>query len=93
MIISFACKETEKIWHGVQSRIFPLDIQARALTKLSLIDAANSFKDLQALPGNRPEALKGNRSGQISIRVNNQWRICFLFNNGDASHVRIIDYH
>ncbi len=93
MIISFACKETEKIWVGVQSRKFPADIQDRALVKLGWIDAANVVQDLRVPPSNHLEALKGNRKGQMSIRINNQWRICFVFENGDAHEVEIVDYH
>ena len=93
MIISFACKETEKIWQGKQSRIFPVDIQNRAIIKLSWIDAANVLQDLRIPPSNHLEMLKGNRKGQMSIRINKQWRICFLFENGDAYEVEIVDYH
>ncbi len=93
MIVSFACKETEKIWQGMQSRRFPGDIQDRALMKLSLIDAANSVQDLQVPHSNHLESLKGNRKGQMSIRINNQWRICFIFEKSDAYDVEIVDYH
>ena len=93
MIISFACKETEKIWVGVQSRKFPESIQDRALVKLGWIDASNAVQDLRMPPSNHLEALKGNRKGQMSIRINNQWRICFVFENGDAHEVEIVDYH
>ena len=93
MLLSFACKETEKIWLGKQSRKFPANIQDRALLKLGGIDAANVLQDLRVPPGNNLEALKGNRKGQMSIRINKQWRICFEFNNGDAYEVEIVDYH
>ena len=93
MIVSFACKETEKIWQGMQSRRFPVDIQDRALIKLSLIDAANSVQDLQVPRSNHLEVLKGDRKGQMSIRINNQWRICFIFEKSDAYDVEIVDYH
>ncbi len=93
MIISFACKETGKIWQGLQSRKFPAEIQGRALLKLGGLDAAKEIKDLQVPPSNHLEALKGNRKGQISIRINKQWRICFVFEKGDASEVEIVDYH
>jgi len=93
MIILFACKETEKIWNGVQSRKFPVDIQDRALVKLGWIDAANLLQDLRVPPSNHLEALKGNRKGQYSIRINNQWRICFEFDDGNAYEVEIVDYH
>lgn len=93
MIVSFACKETEKIWQGLYSRYLPVDIQDRALVKLRLIDAANNLQDLRIPPSNHLEALKGDRKGQMSIRINNQWRICFVFEKGDAQHVEIVDYH
>ena len=93
MIVSFTCKETEKIWQGLYSRYLPVDIQDRALVKLRLIDAANNLQDLRIPPSNHLEALKGDRKGQMSIRINNQWRICFVFKNGDAHYVQIVDYH
>lgn len=93
MIVSFACKETEKIWRGLQSRKFPADIQDRALLKLGGIDAAKGLLDLKTPPSNRLEALKGKRKGQMSIRINKQWRICFVFEKGDAYEVEIVDYH
>ena len=93
MIISFACKEAEKIWLGKQSRKFPVNMQDRALIKLSLIDAANNAQDLRVPPSNHLEALRGDRKGQMSIRINKQWRICFIFENGDAHDVEIVDYH
>ncbi len=93
MIVSFACKETEKIWIGVQSRKFPANIQDRALVKLGWIDAANVLQDLRVPPSNHLEALRGNRKGQMSIRINNQWRICFEFDDGNAYEVEIVDYH
>ena len=93
MIISFACKETEKIWQGKQSRNFPANIQDRALAKLVWVDAAGVVQDLRVPPSNNLEALKGNRKGQMSIRINNQWRICFVFENGNAYDVEIVDYH
>lgn len=93
MILSFACKETEKIWQGVQSRKFPATIQDRALLKLRWIDEAKNVQDLRVPPSNNLEALKGDRKGQMSIRINKQWRICFEFQNGDAYEVEIVDYH
>lgn len=93
MIISFACKETEKIWRGVQSRTLPAGIQDRALVKLSMLDAARNLQDLRMPPSNRLEALKGNRKGQMSLRINSQWRLCFVFTNADAHDVEIVDYH
>ncbi len=93
MIRSFRCKETEGIWQGQRSRKFPGDMQERALRKLRQLDAAGMMDDLRNPPGNRPEALKGDRKGQWSIRINDQWRICFRWGDGDASDVEIVDYH
>ena len=93
MIVSFGGKETERIWQGQSSRKFPADIQDRALRKLRQLDAARTMEDLRNPPGNRLEALKGNRAGQMSIRINDQWRICFLWKDGDAYDVEITDYH
>ena len=93
MIKSFACKDTEKIWMGESSRRWSSELQNRALIKLRLIDAAETFEDLRIPPGNRPEYLKGNRLGQISIRINDQWRICFFIKSGEVHNVEIVDYH
>ncbi|WP_426236738.1 type II toxin-antitoxin system RelE/ParE family toxin [Pararhizobium sp. DWP1-1-3] len=93
MIKSFADRETESIWSGRRSRRLPAEIQAIALRKLRLINAANSVNDLRIPPGNRLEMLKGNRSGQYSIRINDQWRICFTWQEGEANDVEIADYH
>lgn len=97
MIRTFKCKETEKIWNGNFSRKFPTDLQAKKdnliKRKLYLIDAAESWQDLTIPPGNRFEALKGDRQGQYSIRVNQKYRICFRFINGDCFHVEVVDYH
>ena len=93
MIRSFACKETEKIWDGVRSRAFPSDMQDRALRKLRMLDAAQNVNDLRVPPSNHLEALKGNRKGQMSIRVNDQWRICFIWQDNEAHEVEIVDYH
>lgn len=93
MIRSFACKETEKIWEGVRSRIFPSDMQGRALRKLRMLDAAQNLNDLRVPPSNHLEALKGNRKGQMSVRVNDQWRICFIWQDNEAHDVEIVDYH
>ncbi|MHB8773424.1 MAG: type II toxin-antitoxin system RelE/ParE family toxin [Syntrophales bacterium] len=93
MIRSFRCGETEKIFNRVFSRKFPGDIQERAFMKLNAIDAATEIQDLRLLPSNRLEALRGNRKGQWSIRINDQWRICFKWFNGHAEEVAIEDYH
>lgn len=93
MITTFACKETQKIWSGERSKKLPQDIQQRALTKLALIDAAETVDDLRNPPGNRLEALKGDMDGRHSVRINDQWRVCFTFASGRASDVEIRDYH
>lgn len=93
MIQGFADRETELIWSGRRSRVFPPDIQATALRKLRLLNQARVLQDLRVPPGNRLEALKGDRVGQHSIRINGQWRICFIWQEGGPSHVEIVDYH
>ena len=93
MIVSFACKETKRIWSGRRSRAFPENIQNRALRKLRQLDAAQNLEDLINPPGNRLEALKGDLTGQYSIRINQQWRLCFVWDNGEARDVEIVDYH
>ena len=93
MILTFRCKETERIWQGGSSRKFPADILQRALRKLRQLDASQSVEDLRNPPGNRLEALKGGRAGQMSIRINDQWRICFRWGEHDAHDVEIVDYH
>ena len=93
MIRSFRCKETEKLWQGQSSRKFPGDIQDRALRKLRQLDAAVTMADLRNPPSNRLEALKGDRKGQWSLRINDQWRVCFHWTEGEASDVEIVDYH
>jgi toxin HigB-1 len=94
MIISFACKETETIFNGNVSKKLPGDIQRTALRKLLIIEAAISIEDLRIPPGNRLEKLVGDRDGQYSIRVNEQWRICFVWTDeGNAQDLEIVDYH
>ncbi len=93
MILSFACRETEKLWCGERSRKFPPDIQQRALDKLAYINAATHINDLRIPPSNHLEKLHGNREGQYSIRINKQWRICFIWLDGKVQDVEIIDYH
>ncbi|MEY3898039.1 MAG: hypothetical protein RLZZ214_3560 [Verrucomicrobiota bacterium] len=90
---SFADKETEKIWNLQHSKRLPIDIQQRALNKLAMISQAVVLEDLKIPPANRLEALKGNRDGQFSIRINQQWRICFRWKDGNAYDVEITDYH
>jgi len=93
MIRSFADPETALVWSGLRSRRLPSDIQATALRKLRLLNQARVLDDLRAPPGNRLEALKGARKGQYSIRVNDQWRICFSWREGGPANVEIVDYH
>jgi proteic killer suppression protein len=93
MIESFSCGETESIFRGLRSRRLPAEIQQAARRKLVYLNEANDLADLRSPPGNRLEALKGNLAGQHSIRINQQWRICFRWDNGGAHEVRIIDYH
>ena len=93
MIIDFASKETEKIWRGEVSRRLPRDIQQIALRKLFMLDKAQSLNDLRIPPANRLEALKNDRIGQHSIRINDQWRICFVWSNSGPKAVEIVDYH
>lgn len=93
MIRSFRCRETEKIWDGQISRRLPRDIQDRALRKLRQLDAALTLDDLRNPPSNHLEALKADRKGYMSIRINGQWRICFCWNDGEATEVEIVDYH
>ncbi len=93
MIVSFASEETEKIFRGQISTKLPKDIQRTARRKLIYLDDAEDLHDLIAPPGNRLEKLKGKRSGQYSIRINDQWRICFQWSGNRAQDVEIIDYH
>jgi toxin HigB-1 len=93
MIRSFKCRDTERIWQGESTRKFPEDIQDRALRKLRQLDAAATKEDLRNPPGNRLESLKGERAGEMSIRINDQWRICFVWHEGQCDEVEIVDYH
>jgi len=93
MIKSFACKETEKIFNRQVSRKLSRDIQKIARRKLEIIDGAEILQDLRIPPNNRLEKLSKDRKGQHSIRINDQWRICFEWQAGDAFRVEIIDYH
>ena len=93
MIRSFADKETERIWHGELSRRLPIQIQSIARRKLRMLDAAARLDDLRIPPANRLEALRGKRAGQYSIRVNDQWRICFRWCNDHCLDVEVVDYH
>ncbi len=93
MIISFNCKETKGIWEGKASRKLPRDIQERAFRKLRQLDAARVLDDLKEPPSNNLEALKGDMKGYMSIRINKQWRLRFIWDGNDATNVEIIDYH
>lgn len=93
MIASFKDGEAERIWQGEFSRRLPNEIQEVARRKLRMLNAARTLMDLRVPPANRLEALKGSRVGQYSIRINDQWRICFRFVAGQASDVEIVDYH
>jgi toxin HigB-1 len=93
VIESFASDETKKIFVGIASNKIPKDIQRTARRKLLYLDFAENIQDLLAPPGNRLEALKGDRVGQHSIRINDQWRICFVWVGNKARNVEIVDYH
>jgi proteic killer suppression protein len=93
MIKSIRSKETERIWRGGHSQRLPQDTQQVARRKLRMLNNARSLEDLRIPPANRLEALKGDRAGQYSIRINDQWRICFVWQYGDAHDVEIVDYH
>jgi len=93
MIKSFKCKETERIFNRNYSRKFSKDINELSLRKLRMINRALIINDLKVPPGNRLEKLKGDRTGQYSIRINDQFRICFNWSGQDAFNVEIVDYH
>ncbi len=93
MIRDFKDKETQKIFERKHSRKLPSDIQQVALRKLRMLNRAETLQDLRVPPANRLERLIGDREGQYSIRINDQWRICFLWQDGDALDVEIVDYH
>ncbi len=93
MIKSFRNRLTEELYRGFRPKAVPPDVAKRAIMKLFLIDTVTRLEDLRVPPGNRLEALRGDRSGQHSIRVNEQWRICFIWREGDAHDVEFCDYH
>jgi toxin HigB-1 len=95
VIKGFADKETRKLFEGSKSRAVPQDVRERAESKLAVLDAAKSLEDLKLSPGNRLEALRGDREGQHSIRINKQYRVCFVWESeaGAAYDVEITDYH
>lgn len=93
MIKSFRDTNTERVFNRELVRKFPREIQQRAFMRLNAIDAAVRLEDLRLPPSNRLEALKGDRKGEHSVRINDQWRICFLWRDGHAAQVEIVDYH
>ncbi|THG32834.1 hypothetical protein E6C64_00165 [Naasia lichenicola] len=93
MIRSFADRDTERIWLRQRIAALSPELQRGANRKLLLLDAAENLQDLRIPPGNRLEQLKGDRSGQHSIRVNDQWRICFIWTEAGAENVELVDYH
>jgi proteic killer suppression protein len=93
MIVSFACRETERVWNQEFSKRFPPPIQRVMLRKLIMLSKSVSLEDLKCPPLNRLEKLKGDREGQYSIRVNDQYRICFRWKSGNAFNVEIVVYH
>lgn len=92
MIENFGDKETEKLWNGKRHKL-PVEVEDRAANKLHLLAAATTLDELRVPPSNRLEALKGDRAGQHSIRINDQYRLCFEWNNGNPRSVEITDYH
>ena len=93
MIRSFRCRETKRIFERRFSRKFPVNIQQRVFMKLNAIDSATRLEDLSLPPSNRLEALSGERNGQWSIRINDQWRLCFEWRDDNAEQVELVDYH
>lgn len=93
MVQTFADSETKRLWLREPVKRFPPSLARPALRKLVLLDAAESLADLRSPPGNRLEKLHGSRTGQYSIRINQQWRVCFRWHGGNAYDVEITDYH
>jgi proteic killer suppression protein len=93
VICSFACKRTAAVWDDRVPKGFPSDVARISLRKLRILTAARNLSDLGEPPGNRLEALRGDRAGQHSIRINDQWRLCFVWQGTDAYDVEIVDYH
>ena len=93
MIRSFRCEETHAVWRGERSRKLPSEIQEVVRRKLRMLNNGQTLADLSIPPNNRLEALRGDRKGQHSVRVNQKWRICFRWQDGDAHDVEMVDYH
>jgi proteic killer suppression protein len=93
MIVSFACRKTERLWQRRGDHGLPLQIERAALRKLTQLDRSRELRDLRVPPGNHLEALKGDRAGQHSIRINDRYRICFCWQDEDAHSVEVVDYH
>lgn len=93
MIASFRDKETERLWQSGRNRRLPADLQLRAFKKLAILNAVVALDNLSVPPGNHLEALRGDRAGQHSIRINERYRVCFVWRNGNAFEVEIVDYH
>lgn len=93
MIKSFADKETERLWKGRKSKAVPGEARERAVAKLTSINISTSVEELKVPPGNRLHKLSGDREGQWSISINQQYRVCFVFEGGDAYEVEVVDYH
>jgi proteic killer suppression protein len=93
MIRGFRDRETERVFRRERTRALAPDVQRMAQRKLTVLDAAESLEDLRVPPGNRLEKLSGDRAGQHGIRINDQWRICFRWRDGDAAEVEIVEYH
>jgi proteic killer suppression protein len=93
VIVSFRDKETERLWQSGRSRRLPADLQLRAFKKLAILNAAVTLDNVNVPPGNQLEALRGSRAGQHSIRINDQYRVCFVWRDGNAFEVEIVDYH
>ena len=93
MIVSFRDRETERLWQSGKDRRLPADLQRRAFKKLAILNAAVTLDNLKIPPGNQLEALRGNCAGQHSIRINVQYRVCFVWRDGNVFQVEIVDYH
>ena len=93
MIMSFADRETERLWRGRKSKAVPGDLRERAVAKLVSVDISTSVDELRVPPGNRLEKLSGDRARQWSVRINRRYRVCFVFEGGDAYEVEVVDYH